>query len=216
MNVLLKISLGLFVLWSLSLVLYQNRNAMAFVWMIWKRIRLLTVVESAIVLFAAIGFYGWLVTVSPVMKMGWYTLLSSQGGNVFITPIQDASDSSWLVIRFVPVIFFVGFLIANPFITFVEESVFRDGYLNWGKICKQSVKFGFIHMLVGVPIGIGFVLSFVGLFLGFKYKRAYDRLPKEIDHDIKKYEALLVSTTYHTTYNSVLCVILLGYSLVAL
>lgn len=216
MNALLKISLGLFVLLSLCLVLYQNKNQMNFVWMIWKRIRLLAIVESTIVLFIAIGFYRWLITVFPLMKMGWYTLLSSQGGNVFITPIQDASDSLWLVIRFVPVIFFVGLLIANPFITFIEESFFRNGYHTWGKIGKQSVKFGFIHLLVGVPIGIGLALSVVGFFFGFKYKRAYDQQPDEIDNVAKEYEALLVSTTYHTTYNSILFFILLGYSLVTL
>jgi hypothetical protein len=112
-------------------------------------------------------------------------------------------------------LFFVALAFVLPFLARSEERSFRKGHDEWGSIAKQSVKFGLVHCLFGVPIAAGIALIISGLFYGFKYKRAFDRNVEVMGYWQAEDEAVMVSTTHHTMYNMIVVGLLLFVALAA-
>ncbi len=111
----------------------------------------------------------------PGMKYGWINLFFGGGGNMLVKPITDGSQSTSISIRLMVPLFFFALMLVFPFLARSEERSFRKGYDEWGSIIKQSVKFGLVYCLVGVPLAAGIALIITGFFYGYKYKRAFDR-----------------------------------------
>jgi hypothetical protein len=60
-------------------------------------------------------------------------------------------------------------LFSLPTIAQWEEKMFREGTMSWQQAIFISLLFGFVHMLVGVPLCAAIVLSFNGLWLTHWY-----------------------------------------------
>ena len=66
---------------------------------------------------------------------------------------------------------------------------------------------------MGVSLAIAIALIFAGLFFGYKYKKAFDKNVVTKDLGEAREEAMLVSTAYHSLYNTVCAVILIILSI---
>lgn len=209
-----KVVFSLFAFANIVTYIYCNRNRLDFGWSIWKSIKVEMVLESLGVMILTIGIGVLLVIYVPFMGMGWSNLFFEHGGNLLLAPIVDALQSTSFCIRLIVPLSLLIFLVVIPFMAYSEELIFRKGYHQWPTIFWQSVKFGFVHMIVGVPLAAGVVLSGVGLFYAYKYKQAYEISPNnEIMSWFREESAVLVATTYHTIYNAL---VVIGMLIIAL
>ncbi len=186
-----------------------------FIWQVWKRFRFRMFFEmfgffllTTIVIVAL-----WQV---PGLKYGWTNHFFSGGGNMITAPFQEASKSTSVLVRLVPPLFFLVLMLFLPFFARFEEIMFRKGHDKLGSIIKQSIKFGLIHCLVGVPLAAGFGFIIPGFIFGCKYKHAFDSNVATLGRSQAEDEAVMVSTAYHTMYNMVVFSILITISLVAI
>lgn len=201
---------------GVALPLINQRHEYHYVWQVYKRFRLGLFFQAFGVLVAVMIVAVTLMKV-PGLHYGWIQIFYEETGNASIKPILEASKSSNELVRLLPIIFFMAFLFASPFLARAEEKMFREGYREWPEILWQSVKFGLVHCIVGIPLAFGLALSIGGLFFGYKYKRAYDRTMKQTgQHILSRDEALMASTVAHTMYNSILITFLLIVAIVAL
>lgn len=220
--------------------LYTQRNRLGFVWSVWKRFRPLMLVEVLFTLILTITMIVGLWTYVPFLHWGWLNLFVSGGGNVILAPVAEGSESSSMIVRMLPPIFFVAILVAFPFMAHYEEEKYRRGYHEWRDIARQSVKFGLVHLWVGIPLAAGIGLIIPGFFFAWKYRSAlnntvdpgiWDQI-QDIEEKAQSMgikgkirveagteqedEAVMVSTTYHTLYNSLLVLLLLVLAVVAI
>lgn len=218
MEILLTIGKAVLVLLavaSVALPLISERRNYEFVWAVWRRFRVKVFFECLGVITLTIVAVVALAQV-PGLKYGWINLFFNGGGNMLIKPVQEGSDSASVLVRLMVPLFFVALAFALPFLARSEERSFRKGHDEWSSIVKQSIKFGLVHCLVGIPLAAGIALIVPGLFFGFKYKRAFDRNVDTMGYGRAEDEAVMVSTTYHTMYDTILVAILLLVALVAI
>ncbi|MDH5442465.1 MAG: CPBP family glutamic-type intramembrane protease [Candidatus Nomurabacteria bacterium] len=186
---------------------WSNRG---FILDIWKRftLRMFAEVFSVLIIVIVVGFTCYFTL--PFLRFGWLSLFVEGGGNIAIAPIMEGAKYSFQLIRILPPIFLFFLLVALPFFAKAEEEAFRHGYEDWRGIVIQSIKFGLIHLLVGIPIYAFIPLSIAGFFFGYKYKRAFEKSRnKGTDVYCSREEGVLASTAYHTLYNSILILFLL-------
>lgn len=220
MEILLTIGKALLVLLAVGrviLTLVSERRNYQFVWSVWRRFRIKIFFECLAIITLTIATAIALLQI-PGFNYGWINLFSSggDGGNMLIKPIIDGSDSNNVLIRSMVPVFFIVLTFVLPFLAQTEEKIFRKGHDDWGTITKQSIKFGLVHCLVGVPLAAGIALILTGLFYGLKYKRAFDHNTDTKSYRGATYEAVMVSTTYHTMYNTILVTIILLITLVVI
>lgn len=98
------------------------------------------------------------------------------------------------------------FVVILPYAAYMEEYIFRDWKLGKLERVKYSIIFGFVHMLIGVPVLTAIVLSVVGWFFSVRYIKAL-RVKRDFD------EALLASTSLHTKYNLIVITFLFLFAL---
>lgn len=202
---------------SVSYTFISERKNFKFVLAIWKRFRFGMLIQVVGIMLMTIAAAALLVYFVPGMKYGWTNLIYGDGGNILIQPIQQGSHSTSVLVRMMVPVFFFVLLLVLPFLAKSEEESFRKGYINWSEIMRQSLKFGLIHCIVGVPLGVGLALSIPGFFFACKYRRAFILSTWESE-DVSQAEdeAIMVSTTYHTIYNVVVVTLLLIFALVAI
>ena len=177
MEILLTIGKVLLILLAVAgvvLPLIAERRNYEFVWSVWRRFRIKMFFECLGIVTLTIAAVVALRQV-PGLNYGWINLFFGGEGNMLIKPIAEGSHSTHISIRLLVPIFFIALAFVLPFLARSEERSFRKGHDDWGSITKQSVKFGLIHCLVGVPLAAGIALIIPGLFYGLKYKRAFDR-----------------------------------------
>ncbi len=201
---------------SVTLPLVAERNNYKFIWSVWRRFRIK-------MLFECLGIFLLTIIVSvvlaqiPGLKYGWLGLFfGGESGNMLIKPVMEGSKSTNILIRSMVPVFFIALMLALPFLAQAEEMFFRKSYNDWGSIIKKSIEFGLVHCLVGIPLAGGIALIIPGLFLGLKYKHAFDRNENTIDYSEAVDEAVMVSTTYHTMSNTIGIMILLTIALVSI
>ncbi len=215
MHILVLIGKGLLIAFAAVnavMMLYDHRQKIGFIWTVWKRFRPLMFLEVLLLLTLTVSTFLVLETVIPILKYGWANLFLSGGGNILVSPMVDASKAvpdSAIGMAIKLVIASIGLVMLSimPFIAKAEEDRFRKGYHDIKSITKQSVKFGFIHLFVGIPIAVALALCGVGAFFAWKYNKAYKR-NAHLDPIRQEEEAVMVSTTYHALYNTI-CVSLL-------
>lgn len=188
---------------SLGFTLVIQRNNLGFAWQIWRRFRPIAFLEALGIVIATLAVAIFLLTTFPIMGIGWLNLFFPGGGNVWIAPIIEGSKSQFEIVRLLVPLFFLVFELVIPFLANLEEKAYRQGYTRWGPIAKQSVKFGLVHLLVGVPLAGGLALIISGFFYGFKYKRCYDKSLTSLDVQGATEQAVLESTTFHAMYNTI-------------
>jgi len=184
---------------------------------IWRGfLRPLRVLEVLGAMTITIAFLVLLFNLHPVFKWGWWALIKqgvvagergsdNTGGNILLAPATEAATSDIPILQAVALSFFLLLLFAMPFFAYMEEEAFRWGHNDKKSMLKQSIKFGLIHLLVGVPIGGGIVLIFMGLFYHWKYLSSFRKF-SEMGYDYWEAEgkAIIVSATYHSLFNSIL------------
>ncbi len=95
-------------------------------------------------------------------------------------------------------LFFVVLLILNlPRLAHIEEDVFREGTKDWLDAIPRSLKFGLMHMIVGVPLWVGLFLAIPGMWFTFHYFKG----------------GVSRSTMAHATYNLIIGTILFFFVL---
>lgn len=207
-------TIGKFLLVSLAIVgvivpLIAERRNYDFVRHVWSGFSLKLFFQSLTVLLTVAIVSVALMHFVPFLRYGLLSVFYEGAGNASITPILEGSRSSHLLVRILPVFFFLAFLFVIPFLSQAEENGFRKGHEDWFSITKQSVKFGLVHLIVGIPLAVGLALTVSGLFFGYVYKTTYDRRTSQLGHVQAQDEAVLASTIAHSMYNTIVVSILL-------
>jgi len=207
----IKIFLFLFVLSDLSLAVYGNRKKLNIAWNVWREFRFLMFLESIGIITVAIALIVFLSKIS-ILNFGWMNLILKGGGNFIVSVASEGLNSSSFLLRLGVPLFFFLLLLILPFLTKAEEEAFRKGLLTWNRIIPRSIKFGFVHMFMGVSISAAIVLSFIGLFYAYKYRKKYLSLVNKVGGEEADQRAILESTTYHTMTNSILVILMIVFS----
>lgn len=126
----------------------------------WFGVSVLVLVELTVLL----GLISWVYMLNnPVLNFSWIQLIATPGesGAGGTNLMVDNINIPWF-----QVVFCILLMLNLPYLARLEESVFRRGTRNWADAVPRSIKFGLMHMIVGVPfcaalglIGLGFVLT---------------------------------------------------------
>lgn len=196
--------------------LWKNRSKLDFVAKIYFKSGILTYFRAfGIVIFTiTLGALVYLY-VPEFLRWGWGSLIFGNSGNVALQPLSTASqvgqkvseiqgsgfDYRWLFL--IPI--WMMFILALPFLAEVEEKFFRQGVHSWKGITINSIKFGLIHLTMGIPICWALTLSVPGFLFACRYKYTYHRHLKKFKNEVKAREAgVIASTADHAIYNAIL------------
>lgn len=117
----------------------------------------------------------------PLLRWSWLTLLQSPTQSTQPTNLMTAGlRIPWFAMIFIPL-----FALNIPRLAKREEEVFRHRIRTPGQAIIKSIKFGFVHCIVGVPLAIGAALIIPGLIFSYIYTKGGTRL----------------STAWHSVYN---------------
>ena len=190
---------------------------------VWRRIRVRHVLGSvgliAVVLTVTVG----LLTYVPVTGYGLGTLIGLTGNAVF-APVEEAAiragagtpDADPVIeqaVNYATVAFMAALLTLFPWLAYVEERVFREGLerVRWPRRVWAALRFGLAHLIMLVPIAAALAIGVAGLWYGRVYVRAFRRAAGDdlLTVESARRSAVLESTVWHTTFNSVLVVLLI-------
>jgi hypothetical protein len=149
------------------------------------------------------------VDLPKFMTWSWISMLGSDGapsGNIVAAPFKSGSV---LIIS----CFWFLLTLALPYLAKGEEETFRSLIFGTKKRIITSIKFGLVHMIVGVPLFIALILAVVGYIFSIFYVRAFNKAAKADPYSANKV-AILASTSVHAKYNFL--IITLGSVLVIL
>jgi hypothetical protein len=211
-----KILLVSFAVGNIAYVVFSEGKNYKFAFAIWRNfsIRMFFEVMSVIAIVTLIVITLWQV---PYLGKGWSSLFfHGESNNVLLQPVKEGMQSPYLPIRVLVPFFLVIFALVIPFFAKYEEDIFRRGYYKWSHITRQSIIFGLGHCVVGVPLAAGIALIFSGLFYGLKYRRSFEKNLRHVSFEQAEEEAVIVSTTYHAMYNTILLSIFLVLSIVSI
>lgn len=158
-----------------------------------RQINFFVVLENiALIAVVATTVY-YLFKLHPVFKISIFSLFNYKeeketgipsGTNINIMPYK---------IKYFGIVFVLLLIMNVPYFANLEEQYFREGITNWQVGLLWSFIFGMVHCLVGVPIAAGFGISISGMWFTFQYMKG----------------GIEASTVHHTTYNLILCLLLL-------
>jgi hypothetical protein len=157
---------------------------------LWSFLMVIGVMTTVITL-ASIGL-------PKFMTWSWISMLGSEGvdapsGNILAAPFKSGSV---IIIS----IFWLLLTLALPYLAKGEEKVFRSLIFSTKKRIITSIKFGLIHMVVGVPLFIALILAVVGYIFSIFYVKAFNKAAK-VDPYTADEVAINVSTSVHAKYN---------------
>ena len=132
------------------------------------------------------------------MTWSWISMLGdgsadAPSGNILAAPFKSGSV-------IIICIFWLLLTLALPYLAKGEEKVFRSLVFSTKKRIITSIKFGLIHMVVGVPLFIALILAVVGYIFSIFYVKAFKKAAK-VDPYTADEVALNVSTSVHAKYN---------------
>ncbi len=147
-------------------------------------------VMTSVILLANIGL-------PKFMTWSWISLLSNgseqTGGNLITAPLASNSIAViagfWLILS-----------LALPYLAKSEEEMFRSFTFGTKKRIITSIKFGLVHMFVGVPLFIALILAVCGYIFSIFYVKAFSKACK-VDAETADAVAVNVSTSVHAKYN---------------
>jgi hypothetical protein len=157
---------------------------------LWSFLMVIGVITSVITL-ASIGL-------PKFMTWSWISMLGSEGadapsGNIMAAPFKSGSvliiGGFWLLLS-----------LALPYLAKGEEETFRSLVFGTKKRIITSIKFGLIHMIVGVPLFIALILAVAGYIFSIFYVKAFYKAAAVDPYSADKV-AILVSTSVHAKYN---------------
>lgn len=136
-------------------------------------------------------------------------------------PADPGTD--WLTLG-VAGAFLLGLLILFPWLAYTEERAFRAGLERAdlkGEL-KAAFRFGIVHLVMLIPVAAALAIAVAGFVYGRIYRGAYDRAlgappsfespfgPRRIIETPARRartEAVMATTVWHTTFNSLIVVI---------
>src|SRR5436305_4041741 len=153
-------------------------------------------------LFAPLALFGVLFVADalytiPLLRFGWLTAIGGTGNIVTGGTTRTAGTAlEWLV----PLVFLALLAPALPLFAEREELIFRRGAERWSfwRRAWQGLKFGLVHLIMGIPIAVALALSVGGWYFTWAYLRGFRRSQGD------QREAVLESTRTHLAYNSVI------------
>lgn len=157
---------------------------------LWSFLMVIGVMVSVITL-ASIGL-------PKFMTWSWISMLGSEGtdapsGNIMAAPFKSGSVliicGFWLLLS-----------LALPYLAKGEEETFRSLVFGTKKRIITSIKFGLVHMIVGVPLFIALILALVGYIFSIFYVKAFYKAAAVDPYSADKV-AVNVSTSVHAKYN---------------
>jgi len=199
-NILLGLLFGV-IAYELGSTLWRNRYRAPYILSVWRRFTPILLVEVVLVYTAASALIYVLWAYVPGLGWGWYNLLNRGGGNYFIAAPAD------FLAKPLAVGFFLLVILLLPFLAEYEEKAFRKGKHKPDEWIPASIAFGFIHLIMGIPIAVGFGLTVVGLALAWKYLTSYERYLEEHPY-ARLYDAedegVQSSIAMHTLANTIM------------
>src|SRR3954470_9612529 len=150
-------------------------------------------------LFAPLALTGVLVAAAalytiPPLRFGWWTAIGGTGNIVTGGTTRTAGTAlEWLV----PLVFLALLAPALPLFAEREELIFRRGAEHWSfrRRTTQGVKFGLVHLIMGIPIAVALALSVGGWYFTWAYLRGFRRSHGD------QHAAVMESTRTHLAYN---------------
>ena len=156
----------------------------------WAFLMMIGVITSVITL-ANIGL-------PKFMTWSWLDLLDSgveggKSGNLITAPLKSKSitiiTAFWLLLS-----------LALPYLAKSEEQLFRSMVFGTKKRIFTNIKFGLVHMIVGVPLFVALVLAVAGFVFSIFYVNAFSKAAK-VNAETADEVATNVSTSVHAKYN---------------
>jgi hypothetical protein len=196
---------------KVTIGMYLRRKSLGFIWSIWRRFRFAMLPEVFLMIAMTVCGGLTLMHFVPWLRWGWANLFSKNGGNAALAPIFAALNFPSRPVQLLVPFFLVLFVINMPFFVKREEDLFRKGYYKWPDLFEHSVRFGLVHVVMGIPLGFVLAIIPTGFFLALKYRFAYLRLCRESPAIWSaEEEATLITTTYHTMYNTAVLSVAIG------
>jgi hypothetical protein len=209
---------------------------------VWRRIRPHHVVGSLglLVVVAFVAFT--LMTQVPGMDFGLGRLLGLHGNAVF-APVEEAaaragagtgSDRGTDTALLAGIVAFLLLLLALfPWLAYVEERTFREGLedATLGQELWTALRFGLLHLVMLIPIGAALGVGLAGFAYGRLYRSAYRRAERQVTEQQGLFgipvgvpaerrrlraQAVMSSTVWHTTFNSLIVVVTIAALLLEL
>ncbi len=157
---------------------------------LWSFLMMLGVMTTVITL-ASVGL-------PKFMTWSWISMLGNgsagaPSGNILAAPFKSGSV-------IIICIFWLLLTLALPYLAKGEEKVFRSLVFGTKSRIITSIKFGLIHMVVGVPLFIALILAVVGYIFSLFYVKTFNKAAK-VDPYTADEVAINVSTSVHAKYN---------------
>jgi hypothetical protein len=208
-----------FVVVSIVLLLWENRRRLDWVWMIYRSgwrayargfvLALGTLTVGVVAYDSAPDWLRW----------SWFRIIpDAPSGSLVTAPLTASQAHPTIWVGTLAVLaFYTVLLLVMPFIARREEEIFRAGHVDSRRIAWQSLKFGLMHMVVGVPVVIALTLALPGWVLGLRYRRAH-KASQLAGHPLAQAmrDGIAVSTVDHTLYNFWLLTLVAAGALFAL
>lgn len=189
---------------------------------VWRRIRPRHVAGSLVLILVVIATAVGLMIYVPVSGYGLGTLIGLTGNAVF-APVEEAAARSGVTtgvatptvssaVVYATAAFMTGLLLLFPWLAYVEERVFREGLERAGMARRlwAALRFGLAHLIMLVPVAAALAIAVAGLWYGGVYVRAFRRAATgDVTTEQARKTAVLESTVWHTTFNSLLVVLLI-------
>lgn len=122
--------------------------------------------------------------------------------------------------------FLVLLLLLFPWLAYVEERTFRQGLERAGPLRQvaSALRFGLIHLIMLIPVAAALAIAVAGFVYGRVYRGAYRRAAQHREEVAVplggsvmvapsqarvRTEAVLASTVWHTTFNSLIVLLVL-------
>lgn len=134
----------------------------------------------------------------PGLDFGWWTAIGGTGNPVLGATSRTAGSPLAVL---VPAVFLALVVPLLPLFAEREEQMFRAGseYRSLRSRIWWGLKFGLVHTIVGIPVGVALALSIGGWYFTRAYLRGWRRGGRAT--------ALAESTRAHLAYNLVIFVL---------
>jgi len=138
------------------------------------------------------------------MTWSWFSIFSSDtansSGNIITVPFKSGS----LVVMSV---FWLLLSLALPYLAKSEEETFRSMVFTTKDRIITNIKFGLVHMVVGVPLFVSLILAVCGYIFSIFYVNAFSKAAK-VNAETADDVAIRTSTSVHAKYNFIIITIL--------
>ena len=211
-----------------GVVAWRNRS---FGLSVWRGVRLRHVAGSVALLAVVLAVFAGLLALVPFTQYGLGSVVGFDGNAVFApveevavrtggTPLAEGGGGTpwWVDAGIVAFLALLATLL--PWLAYGEERLFRLGLEGASRPRELwvALRFGLVHLVMLIPLAAAIAVAVAGLWYGRVYRSAYARARQRTTTLVgpdgselcdqptvgeARRDALLASTIWHTTFNSV-------------